>query len=124
LDDFVRSLPQGLDTYVGEGGFKLSGGQRRRLAIARALLKSAPILILDEATAGLDALTEGEVMSALQHIMRGKTTLIITHRLTGLELMDEILVMDQGRIVERGTFRELVEKAGCFRHLWELQQGM
>lgn len=97
IHDFIQSLPRGYDTYVGEGGCKLSGGQRQRLAIARALLKNAPILILDEATTGLDPVTEREVMEAIYRLMEGRTTLVITHRPVGLEKMDQILVLDQGR---------------------------
>lgn len=102
IHSFIQSLPQGYDTYVGEGGFKLSGGQRQRLAIARALLKNAPILVLDEATAGLDPATEKEVMAAIYRLMEGRTTLVITHRPAGLGVMDEILVLKAGRVVERG----------------------
>ena len=103
IHDFVMKLPQGYDTLIGEQGLRLSGGERQRLAIARALLKNAPILVFDEPTANLDALTERQVLDTLFETMRGRTCLLITHRLLGLENMNEILVMDQGRIVERGS---------------------
>ncbi|OAT79422.1 thiol reductant ABC exporter subunit CydC [Desulfotomaculum copahuensis] len=121
IHEFIQNLPRGYDTYVGEGGFKLSGGQRQRLAIARALLKDAPILVLDEATAGLDPVTEREVLAAIRRLTAGRTTLVITHRLAGLEEMDEILVMDGGRVVERGTQEELLRRDGLFRRMWKLQ---
>ena len=103
LGEFMESLPQGLNSWVGEQGLKLSGGERQRLAIARALLKDAPILILDEPTANLDTITEHELMDSIWELMEGRTVLLITHRLVGLEALDEVLVMDGGRIVERGT---------------------
>jgi len=121
IHQFIQSLPRGYDTYVGERGHKLSGGQRQRLAIARAILKNAPILLLDEATAGLDPVTEQEVMEAVHGLMEGRTTLVITHRLAGLEVMDEILVLDRGRIVERGRHQELMRRGGLYRRMWELQ---
>lgn len=121
LHDFILSLPQGYDSYVGEGGFKLSGGQRQRLAIARVLLKNAPILILDEAMDGLDALTERDVMDEVYQLMEGRTTLVITHRLPGLEKMDEILVLDKGRISERGKHAELLRQKGLYYKLWETE---
>lgn len=121
IHEFIQSLPHGYDTYVGEKGYKLSGGQRQRLAIARALLKNAPVLLLDEATAGLDPVTELEVMESIHRLMEGRTTLVITHRLTGLERMDQILVFERGRIVERGRHRELLEQGGLYRSMWELQ---
>jgi len=121
LHDFILSLPQGYDSYVGEGGFKLSGGQRQRLAIARVFLKNAPILILDEAMAGLDPLTEREVMDEVYQLMEGRTTLVITHRLTGLDGMDEVLVLDRGQIVERGKHEELLQHEGLYRRLWETE---
>lgn len=121
IHDFIQTLPRGYDTCVGEGGFKLSGGQRQRLAIARVLLKNAPILVLDEATAGLDPVTEREVMDAVYSLMQGRTTLVITHRLVGLEVMDEILVLDGGRVVERGRHEDLLRHNGLYRRLWELQ---
>jgi thiol reductant ABC exporter CydC subunit len=121
VHDFVESLPDGYNTYIGEQGFKLSGGQRQRLAIARALLKDAPILILDEPTANLDSLTERQVMRSLQALMVGRTTLIISHRLVGLEGVDEIVVLRAGRVVERGAHHELWQMGGFYRRMWELQ---
>jgi ATP-binding cassette, subfamily C, bacterial CydCD len=121
IHDFVMKLPQGYDTLIGEQGLRLSGGERQRLAIARALLKKAPVLILDEPTANLDALTERQVLDTLFESMQGKTNLLITHRLLGLEHMDEILVMDKGRIVERGSHNELLSQPGLYRRLFELQ---
>jgi ATP-binding cassette subfamily C protein CydC len=114
-------LPQDYDTFIGEQGLRLSGGERQRLAIARVLLKDAPILLFDEPTANLDPLTEKQVLDTLFETIKGKTCLLITHRLVGLENMDQILVMNQGRIVERGTHRDLLTKAGLYRRLWDLQ---
>ncbi|AQS58977.1 thiol reductant ABC exporter subunit CydC [Desulforamulus ferrireducens] len=122
LEDFIRELPDGYQTYIGEGGFKLSGGQRQRLAIARALLKDAPILILDEATSGLDAVTEQEVLTAIFDLMQGRTCLMITHRLTGLEKMDQILVLSAGRLVEQGSHQELLRNQGLFYEMWQLSR--
>ncbi|GAB4503134.1 MAG: hypothetical protein Fur0043_01260 [Anaerolineales bacterium] len=121
IHEFILSLPQGYDTFIGEQGQRLSGGERQRLAIARALLKDAPILILDEPTANLDPLTERQVLDTLFEGMRDKTTLLITHRLVGLENVDEILVLEGGQIVERGTQAELLARNGLFRRLWEWQ---
>jgi len=124
LADFVRDLPEGLDTWVGEHGLRLSGGERQRLAIARALLKDAPLLILDEATANLDPLTERAVLDALDALMQGRTVLLITHRLVALDRMDEILVLDQGRIVERGTHDALLAAHGLYRRMVDVQNGV
>ena len=121
LHSFIMSLPKGYDTLIGEQGLRLSGGERQRLAIARALLKDAPILISDEPTANLDPLTEKRVLATLFESMRGKTSLLITHRLVGLEHVDEIIVLDQGQIVERGTHEKLIMQKGLYRHLWDLQ---
>ena len=121
IHDFITSLPKGYDTFIGEQGLRLSGGERQRLAIARALLKDAPILIFDEPTANLDSQTEKQVLGTLFDLMRSKTSLLITHRLVELETVDEILVMDNGRIVERGTHGKLLTRAGLYRRLWDLQ---
>jgi ATP-binding cassette, subfamily C, bacterial CydC len=106
---------------IGEQGMRLSGGERQRLAIARVLIKDAPILILDEPTANLDPLTEKQVLETLYSLMKRKTSLLITHRLVGLENVNEILVMDHGRIVERGPHTELLEREGVYLRLWNLQ---
>jgi ATP-binding cassette subfamily C protein CydC len=121
IHDFIMGLPKGYDTFIGEQGARLSGGERQRLSIARALLKNAPILILDEPTANLDPLTEKKMLETLFDVMKGKTTLLITHRLVGLENVDEILVMENGQIVESGTQAELLERGGTFRRMWDLQ---
>ncbi|MDI6907117.1 MAG: thiol reductant ABC exporter subunit CydC [Thermoanaerobacterales bacterium] len=121
IHDFIEGLPLGYDTCVGDRGLKLSGGQRQRLAIARAILKDAPVLLLDEPTASLDAVTEREVMETVRRLTAGRTTLLITHRLAGLNLADEILVLDRGRVVERGRHEELLRQGGLYRQMWELQ---
>ncbi len=115
--EFIERMPQGYDTLVGENGVLLSGGQRQRLAIARALLKDAPLLILDEATSALDTESERHIQAALDHVMMGRTTLVIAHRLSTIEKADLILVMDQGRIVERGSHAELLALNGYYARL-------
>ena len=119
--DFIQQLPEGLDTPIGEDGAKLSGGQRQRIAIARALLKNAPLLILDEATSALDTESERQVQAALATLMKGRTTLVIAHRLSTIEHADVILVLDQGRIVERGTHASLLALGGYYANLNRLQ---
>ena len=119
--EFVEQLPQGVVAQVGAKGGRLSGGQRQRLAIARAMLKDAPILILDEATAALDNESERLVQDALQRLMPDRTTLVIAHRLSTIEHADQVLVMDQGRIVERGTHQELLALGGLYEHLYRMQ---
>jgi len=121
LHDFVTTLPKGYETLVGERGVQFSGGERQRVAIARALLKDAPLFIFDEPTANLDPATERRLVETLQRVIANKSVLWITHRLVGLEAMDEIIVLDQGQIVERGTQAELLEKAGLYKKLWDLQ---
>ena len=124
LIEFVRRLPQGLATPLGEQGLRLSGGERQRLAIARALLEDAPVLILDEPTANLDPATEHELLAALYEPAPDRATLAITHRLVHMEQMDEILVLDRGRIVERGTHAELLEANGLYKRMVEVQDQM
>jgi ATP-binding cassette subfamily B protein len=120
-DDFIAQLPEGYATVIGERGVTLSGGQRQRIAIARAILKSAPILLLDEATNALDAESETAVKEALEALMRGRTTLVIAHRLATIRSADRIVVMDKGRIVEEGTHQSLVARKGLYARLAELQ---
>lgn len=119
--EFIERMPQGYETEVGENGVLLSGGQRQRLAIARALLKDAPLLILDEATSALDTESERHIQAALDHAVQGRTTLVIAHRLSTIEKADLILVMDQGRIVERGTHKELLIQNGYYSNLHATQ---
>ncbi len=121
IHEWIAGLPHGYETRIGERGFRLSGGERQRLAIARALLKNAPVLVLDEPTANLDPLTERAVLETLFGLMEKRTTLLITHRLVGLEQAGGILAMDGGRIVERGSHSELLAKNGLYRRLYELQ---
>ncbi|HEY7120280.1 MAG TPA: ATP-binding cassette domain-containing protein, partial [Tepidisphaeraceae bacterium] len=123
-DGFIRALPQGYDTVIGERGASLSGGERQRLAIARAILKDAPILILDEPTASLDAATEAAVMEALGRLMAGRTVIVIAHRLSTVRKADAVAVIDGGRVVEWGTHRELMRRDGIYRKLNELQFGV
>ena len=120
-DEFIAKLDRGYDTPLGERGVTLSGGQRQRIAIARAILRDAPILLLDEATSALDAESETLVQTALEHLMEGRTTIVIAHRLATVLKADRILVMDDGRIVEEGTHKSLVRKGGVYARLAKLQ---
>jgi ATP-binding cassette subfamily C protein CydCD len=123
VDEFAQALPDGYDTEVGERGLQLSGGQRQRVSIARALLKNAPILVLDEATSHLDAVSEAEVRQALDRLSQGRTTLVIAHRLSTIREADEIVVLDQGRVVERGSHNQLLGLDGLYSHLIASQLG-
>jgi ATP-binding cassette subfamily B protein len=122
IHDFIESLPEGYQATVGERGLKLSGGEKQRVAIARAILKNPRILIFDEATSALDSRSEKSIQAELNRIARGHTTLVIAHRLSTVMDADQILVLDQGRIVERGTHRELLERGGTYAQMWTLQQ--
>jgi ATP-binding cassette subfamily B multidrug efflux pump len=126
--DFIESLVdpkgrKGFDAHVGERGVKLSGGQRQRIAIARVMLKDAPILLLDEATSALDSEVESAIQKSLYRLMEGKTVVAIAHRLSTIAAMDRLIVMDKGRIVEQGTHRELLARGGIYARLWEHQSG-
>jgi ATP-binding cassette subfamily B protein len=122
IDDFIRRSPKGYDTEVGERGLKLSGGEKQRVAIARTILKAPPILLLDEATSALDSHTEKEIQDALDRVSRNRTTLVIAHRLSTIIGADEIIVLDQGVIAERGTHQQLLAKGGLYASLWNRQR--
>ena len=124
IHDFISQQPEGYDTQVGELGLRLSGGQVRRLAVARALLKDAPILILDEPTEGLDPHTEQLMMDNILQWAEGRTLLLVTHRIRGLEAMDEILLLNQGEIVERGRHQTLLNESSAYSQLYEQQQAL
>ncbi|MBI2483781.1 ABC transporter ATP-binding protein [Candidatus Uhrbacteria bacterium] len=122
-EEFIARLPGGYETLVGERGIKLSGGQRQRIAVARALLKNAPILVLDEATSSLDSKSEKYIQDGLWKLMKGKTVLVIAHRLSTIRHLDRIIVLDRGKIVQQGTHEELIKAKGLYVKLWSLQSG-
>ncbi len=117
-DDFIRRLPNGYDTRLGEDGLKLSGGQRQRIAIARAVLRDAPILLLDEATSALDNEAERAIQNTLAELQKGRTTLIIAHRLSTVQNADQILVLEDGKVVERGRHEDLLSKGGVYSRIY------
>lgn len=124
MHDFIQSLPNGYDTWIGERGTRLSGGERRKVEIARAVLKDAPLLILDEAFANLDPISERQIFYSLLSLMKERSVLVITHRIVGLDKMDEILVLDQGRVVERGCHNDLLQGWGLYRQMWDIQNQL
>ena len=119
--DFLPALPNGLDSPAGPRGSNLSGGQRQRVAIARALLRDTPVLLLDEATSALDTKSEAIVQNALEHLSRGRTTLVIAHRLSTVRNADKIVVLDRGRVADQGTHDELLARGGLYADLYTLQ---
>ena len=123
-DEFIQDLPKGYETLVGERGIKLSGGQRQRIAIARAILKDAPILVLDEATSALDSESEALIQDALEKLMKGRTSIVIAHRLSTVAGLDRIVVMANGKIVEQGKHADLLQREnGVYAGLWGRQSG-
>jgi ABC-type bacteriocin/lantibiotic exporters, contain an N-terminal double-glycine peptidase domain len=120
--DFIMELPDGYDTVIGEGGGTLSGGQKQRISIARAILKDAPVIILDESTASIDPENEHLIQGAITELSKGKTVIIIAHRLATIESVDQILVVDNGRIIEKGTHSELVAKAGKYSDFVKIRE--
>jgi ATP-binding cassette subfamily B protein len=122
IDGFIRLSPKGYETEVGERGLKLSGGEKQRVAIARTILKSPPILLLDEATSALDSHTEREIQDALERVSKNRTTLVIAHRLSTITGADEIIVLNEGAIAERGKHYELLAKGGLYASMWNRQR--
>ena len=122
IDNFIKSLPQGYETMVGERGLKLSGGEKQRVAIARTILKNPEILLFDEATSALDSNTEKEIQASLQEVSKNRTTLVIAHRLSTIVDADEILILKDGLIIERGLHKELLDKGGEYASMWRRQQ--
>ena len=122
-DEFIKKCSGGYSALVGERGTKLSGGEKQRIAIARAVLLKAPILILDEATSALDSVTEKYIQDSLEKLMANRTTIVVAHRLSTLSKMDRILVFDQGKIIEEGSHLELLNKNGHYAHMWQMQAG-
>jgi ATP-binding cassette subfamily B protein len=123
IHDFVSALPDGYGAMVGERGLKLSGGEKQRVAIARTLLKDPPILILDEATSALDSRTEAAIQETLQRVERGRTSIVIAHRLSTVVHADQIVVLEAGRIAERGTHAQLLRRGGLYAEMWTRQQS-
>ena len=121
--EFIERLPQGFDTVTGERGVKLSGGQRQRIAIARALLADCPVLVLDEATSALDSESEQLVQDALATLMRGRTSIVVAHRLSTVASLDRIVVLDGGKVAEDGPHAQLIEQGGEYANLWSRQTG-
>jgi ATP-binding cassette, subfamily B, bacterial MsbA len=121
---FIESLPQGMETVVGDRGVRVSGGQRQRIAIARAIIKDAPILILDEATSALDTHSEASVQEAIERLRQGRTTIVVAHRLSTVVNADQIVVLDQGRIVQQGGHEELIAQAGLYQSLYSQMQNV
>src|SRR5260370_34509789 len=122
IDHFIRMSPKGYETQVGERGLKLSGGEKQRVAIARTVLKAPPILVLDEATSALDTHTEHEIQGALERVAKNRTSLVIAHRLSTIVGADEIIVLDHGRIAERGTHARLLASGGLYASMWNRQR--
>ena len=122
--DFIMRLPQGYDTMVGEGGCTLSGGEKQRISIARAMLKDAQIILLDEATASLDPENEVEIQKAIGTLIKGRTVIAIAHRLKTIKKADRIIVLDNGQIKEEGTHDELIRQEGLYSHLWNIQESI
>ena len=120
--DFIMALPEGYDTVIGEGGSTLSGGEKQRISIARAILKNAPVIILDEATASLDPENEHLIQEALTELTVGKTVIVIAHRLTTIENADQILVLDDGHIVQKGTHRQLISQEGIYQRFIKIRE--